>query len=80
MRTGAGVPRSQASNLSDLEACSDQHVRRKPLECGRERAIERTPAAGLDGADAVQLGDLGGGEVKEIAQYRVGVLADVRRG
>jgi len=35
-----------SSSLSDLEARSDQHVRRKPLECGRERAIERTLAAG----------------------------------
>ena len=34
----------------------------------------------LDGADAAQLGDLGGGDAEEIAKHRVGVLADVRRG
>ena len=44
-----GQGRSASSSLSDLAAPDDQHVRRRPPECGRERAIEKTPAAGPSG-------------------------------
>jgi repressor LexA len=45
-RHTASAPLERPKSVSESAARGDQHVRRKPLECGRERAMETTPAAG----------------------------------